>query len=60
MVGNAPSGGGGAFGPNFVFSHNQAKHYFSTASGQPQYTDFIEVSIAEPVNIFKVDFGAPI
>lgn len=45
-IGNATLTGGGSFGPQYLFEHNQATTYETSF---PKYTEFIEVAIKEPV-----------
>lgn len=55
-VGSQLMEGGGAFGPEYVYSHRQAPLYTSST---PPHTEWIEVSIATPVYIVQVEVGAP-
>ena len=42
-VGTTAMAGGGAFGPEYVFSHTQSDHYVGSV---PAYIEYIEVAIA--------------
>ena len=47
---------GGTFGPEYVFSHNQADVYLSST---PKYTDWIEVSLETPAYVASIEIGMP-
>jgi len=52
-VGNVTMAGGGAFGKQYAYSHNQAEHYLTEG-----YTEYIELRIPEPMYVVMVEFGA--
>jgi hypothetical protein len=52
-VGDMQLSGGGMFGPNYEYSHNQADTY----QGLYPYTEFIEVAVDEPVFVFRITMG---
>lgn len=47
--------GGGAFGPQYAFTLNQAETYV----GEYPYSEFIEVEVDEPVFVFRIIVGMP-
>ena len=55
-VGNTNMSGGGEFGAQYVFDHNQAVGYTTSV---PKYTEFIEVAIEQPVFVSLVELGSP-
>lgn len=55
-MGNLTSAGGGAFGPQYVFAHNQAEHY---PLNTPPYTEYIEVSLAQSTYLVSLELGSP-
>eukprot|EP00966_Prymnesium_polylepis_P042468 986751-Prymnesium_polylepis.1 len=54
-MGNSVMTGGGAFGAQYVFNHNQATYY---TAEDPPYTEFIEVAIATPVYVVQIEVGS--
>ena len=48
-VGNVTMAGGGAFGKQYAYSHNQAEHYLTEG-----YTEYIELRIPEPMYVVMV------
>ena len=55
-VGNQTMSGGGAFGPQYVWAHNQIDHY---PTSNPQYTEYIEVSLKQPTYLASLELGSP-
>ena len=55
-VGNQTMSDGGAFGPQYVWAHNQIDHY---PTSNPQYTEYIEVSLKQPTYLASLELGSP-
>lgn len=55
-TGNLVMAGGGTFGPEYVYSHNQDDVYLSST---PKYTEWIEVSLETPAYVASVEIGMP-
>eukprot|EP00966_Prymnesium_polylepis_P161511 3732705-Prymnesium_polylepis.1 len=54
-VGATQMSGGGAFGAEYVFSHQQEPYYKGST---PAFTEFIELSIATPVYVVQLELGS--
>ena len=57
-VGDQVMRGGGFFGPEYAYVHNQKGTYESGETQYP-YTEWIELAIDEPVYIFRIVIGMP-
>jgi len=55
-VGDTNMSGGGEFGAQYIFDHNQAIGYTTSV---PKYTEFIEVAIEQPVFVSLLELGSP-